>query len=40
MLLSSAQKDLEKYQSQGYTLLDEAETGAIHILLFEKPVSR
>jgi hypothetical protein len=40
MLISSAQKDLEKYQSQGYTLLDEAETGAIHILLFEKPVHR
>jgi hypothetical protein len=40
MLVSSAQKDLEKYQSQGYTLLDEAETGAVHILLFEKPVNR
>jgi hypothetical protein len=40
MLVSSAQKDLEKYQSQGYTLLDEAETGAIHILLFEKPIGR
>jgi len=39
MFMSSAQKDLEKYQSQGYTLLDAAETGAVHILLFEKPIS-
>jgi hypothetical protein len=34
--MSSAQKDTETHQREGYTLLDETELGGIHILLFEK----
>jgi hypothetical protein len=36
--LSSAQKDIETHQREGYTLLDELEYVGVHILLFEKPV--
>jgi hypothetical protein len=36
VLVSSAQKDTEKIQSQGYTLIGETEHGTNHILLFEK----
>ena len=36
--ISSAQKDTEKHQGEGYTLLDETELGAMHILLFEKTI--
>jgi len=35
MSMSHAQKDAERYQREGYTLLDETEFG-VHILLFEK----
>jgi len=34
--ISSAQKDTETHESQGYTLLDEADAGGFHVLLFEK----
>jgi hypothetical protein len=34
--MSSAQKDTETHQREGYTLLDETELGGIHVLLFEK----
>jgi hypothetical protein len=34
--MSSAQKDTETHQREGYTLLDETELGGIQILLFEK----
>jgi hypothetical protein len=34
--ISSAQKDTETREREGYTLLDETELGGIHILLFEK----
>jgi hypothetical protein len=34
--ISSAQRDTETHQREGYTLLDETELGAVHILLFEK----
>jgi hypothetical protein len=34
--VSSAQKDTETRESQGYTLLDEADAGGFHVLLFEK----
>jgi len=34
--MSSAQKDTETHQREGYTLLDETELGGMHILLFEK----
>lgn len=36
LLMSSAKKDTETHQREGYTLLDETELGGIHILLFEK----
>jgi len=36
MLVSSGQKDTEKIQSQGYSLIGETEHGTNHILLFEK----
>ena len=36
LLMSSAKKDTEKYQGEGYTLLDETEFGSIHVLLFQK----
>jgi hypothetical protein len=29
-----------KSQFKGYTFLDDAEAGALHILLFEKPIGR
>jgi hypothetical protein len=34
--ISSAQKDTETHQREGYTLLDETELGGVHILLFER----
>jgi hypothetical protein len=36
--ISSAQKDAEKYQSDGYTLVEETEHNGLHLLLFEKAV--
>jgi len=36
--ISSAQKDAEKYQSDGYTLVGETEHNGLHLLLFEKVV--
>jgi hypothetical protein len=36
LLMSSAKKDTETRQREGYTLLDETELGGIHVLLFEK----
>ena len=39
MRISSAQKDTEKYQSEGYTLVEETErSGSLHLLLFEKAI--
>jgi hypothetical protein len=35
LTMSNVQKDAEKHQQEGYTLLDEMDFGA-HILLFEK----
>jgi len=36
MLVSSGQKDAQKIQAEGYTLIGETEHGGMHILLFEK----
>lgn len=36
VLVSSGQKDTEKLQSQGFTLIGESEHGTNHVLLFEK----
>jgi len=36
LMMSSARKDTETHQREGYTLLDETESGGVHILLFEK----
>lgn len=36
--ISSAQKDTEKYQSEGYVLVGETEHNGHHLLLFEKAV--
>jgi len=36
VLVSSGQKDVEKVQNQGYTLIGETEHATAHILLFEK----
>lgn len=35
--VSNAQKDIEARQREGYAVVDEAEFGGIHIVLFEKP---
>jgi hypothetical protein len=39
VLVSSGQKDTEKVQNQGYSLIGETEHGTAHILLFEKSSS-
>jgi Domain of unknown function (DUF4410) len=39
MRMSSAQKDAEKFQAEGYTLLDAVETPGLHVLVFQKPSS-
>jgi hypothetical protein len=36
VLVSSGQKDTEKLQNQGFTLIGESEHGTNHVLLFEK----
>jgi uncharacterized protein DUF4410/polyglycine hydrolase-like protein len=36
MRVSSGEKDVEKVQAQGYTLIGETEHGTSHLLLFEK----
>jgi hypothetical protein len=36
VLVSSGQKDTEKLQNQGFTLIGESEHGTAHLLLFEK----
>jgi len=36
VLVSSAEKEVEKVQGQGYTLIGETEHGTAHLLLFEK----
>jgi hypothetical protein len=36
MRVSSGQKEAEKIQGEGYTLIGETEHGGMHILLFEK----
>jgi hypothetical protein len=40
MLMSSAQKDIRKYQGEGYTVLDESQFGSIHVLLFQKAIEQ
>lgn len=37
--LSNAQKDIQKYQSQGYDVLDQIDFSTIHIVLFQKAAS-
>jgi hypothetical protein len=36
VLVSSGEKEVEKVQGQGYTLIGETEHGTAHLLLFEK----
>jgi hypothetical protein len=36
--VSAAQKNMEKDQAQGYTMVDQSDHGALHMLLFEKIV--
>lgn len=36
--VSAAQKNVEKDQAQGYTMVDQSDHGALHMLLFEKIV--
>ena len=38
MHMSSAQKDAEKFQADGYTLLDAIEAPGLYVLIFQKPV--
>lgn len=38
--LSSAQKDTENHEREGYTLLDETDAAGFHILLFEKATEK
>jgi hypothetical protein len=36
--VSAAQKNMEKDQALGYTMVDQSDHGALHMLLFEKIV--
>jgi hypothetical protein len=36
--ISAAQKNVEKDEAQGYTMVDQSDHGALHMLLFEKTV--
>ena len=38
--LSSAQKDIENHEREGYTLVDESDTAGLHTLLFEKATEK
>ena len=38
--LSSAQKDIENHEREGYTLLDETDAAGFHILLFERATEK
>ncbi len=37
-LVSSGEKEVQKVQQQGYTLIGETEHGTAHLLLFEKVI--
>jgi hypothetical protein len=36
--VSAAQKNVERDQAQGYTMVDQSDHGALHMLLFEKEI--